>query len=81
MERVIKAWSTSTSTEYWMESSRELLPVQCDKDVATKALLKVVRCNCIRWDVTLRCFCRKAGLVCSTGGESVKAFLLICMIT
>ena len=36
-------------------------------DVATKALLKVVRCNCKMGCDNLRCSCRKAGLDCSTG--------------
>ena len=45
----------------------KLLPVQCDMDVAPKALLKVVRCNCKMGCDTLRCSCRKAGLDCSTG--------------
>ena len=36
-------------------------------DVAPKALLKVVRCNCKMGCDTLRCSCRKAGLDCSTG--------------
>ena len=43
--------------ESWLESSK----LQCDMDVAPKALLKVVRCD------TLRFSCRKAGLECSTG--------------
>ena len=45
----------------------KLLPVQCDMDVAPKALLKVVRWNCKMGCDTLRCSCRKAGLNCSTG--------------
>ena len=39
----------------------------CSLDVAPKALLKVVRCNCKMGCDTLRCSCRKAGLDCSTG--------------
>ena len=42
MEGGIKASSTSASTESWLEGSK----LQCDRDVAPKALLKVVRCNC-----------------------------------
>ena len=45
----------------------KLVPIQCDMDVAPKALLKVVRCNCKMGCDTLRCSCRKAGLECSTG--------------
>ena len=36
-------------------------------DVAPKALLKVVRCNCKMGFDTVRCSSRKAGLDCSTG--------------
>ena len=46
MEGGIKAWSTSASTEFWLETVEgKLLPVQYDMDVASKALLKVVRRN------------------------------------
>ena len=41
--------------------------MQCDKDVAPKALLKVVQCNCKMGCDTMRCSCLKAGLDCSTG--------------
>ena len=51
----------------WKAVECNLLPVQCDMDVAPKALLKVVRCNCKMGCDTLRCSCRKAGLDCSTG--------------
>ena len=51
----------------WKAVEGKLLPVQSDKDVSTKALLKVVRCNCKMGCDTQRCFCRKAGLDCSTG--------------
>ena len=44
-----------------------LLAVQRDMDVALKAVLKVMRCNCKMGCATLRCSCRKAGLDCSTG--------------
>ena len=37
-------------------------------DVAPKALLKVVRCNWKMGCDNLLCFCRRAGLDCSTGG-------------
>ena len=68
MEGGIKAWSTSASTESWLEAVEgKLLSVQYDMDVAPKALLKVVRCNCKMGCDTLRCSCRKAGLDCSTG--------------
>ena len=60
MEGGIKAWSTSASTESWLEGSK----LQCDMDVAPKALLKVVRCLTVRWDVTFRAV---PGLECSTG--------------
>ena len=36
-------------------------------DVAQKALLKVVRCSSKMGCDTLRCFCIKTGLDCSTG--------------
>ena len=51
----------------WKAVEDKRLPVQCDMDVAPKALLKVVRCNCKIGCDTLRCSCRKAGLDCSTG--------------
>ena len=51
----------------WKAVEGKLLPVQCDMDVAPKALLKEVRCNCKMGYDTLRCSCRKAGLDCSTG--------------
>ena len=41
--------------------------MQCDIDIAPKALLKVVRCNCKMGCDTLRCSSRKASLECSTG--------------
>ena len=41
--------------------------MQCNMDVAPKALLEVVRCNCKMGCDTLRYSCRKAGLECSTG--------------
>ena len=54
-----------------VEVEGKLVPVQCDMDVAPKALLKVVRCNCKTGCDTLRCSCRKAGVECCTGcGES-----------
>ena len=51
----------------WKAVDGKLVPMQCDMDVAPKALLKVVRCNCRMGCDTLRCSCRKAGLECSTG--------------
>ena len=45
----------------------KLLPVQCDMDGASKALLKLVRCNYNMGCDILPCSCRKAGLDCSTG--------------
>ena len=51
----------------WKAVEGKLLPMQCDMDVAQKALLKVVRCNCKMGYDTLRCSCRKAELNCSTG--------------
>ena len=51
----------------WKAVEGKLLPVQCDMDVAPKALLKVVPCNCKMGCDTLRCSCRKSGLDCSTG--------------
>ena len=42
------------------------MPMQCDMDVAPKALLKVVR-YCKMGCDTLRCSCRKTWLECSTG--------------
>ena len=36
-------------------------------DVAQKALLQLVRCSCKMGGDTLRCFCSKTGLDCSTG--------------
>ena len=41
--------------------------MQCDMDVAPKALLKVARCNGKMGCDTLRCSCRKAGVEYSTG--------------
>ena len=32
----------------WETVEGKLVPIQCDTDVAPKALLKVVRCNCMR---------------------------------
>ena len=51
----------------WKAVEGKLVPTKCDMDVAPKALLKVVRCNCKMGRDTLRCACRKAGLGCSTG--------------
>ena len=78
MEGGIKAWSTSASTESWLEGSK----LQCDMDVAPKALLKVVRCLTVRWDVTFRAV-PIAKLVWNVplAVESVEASVLICMRT
>ena len=51
----------------WKAVEGKLVPMQCDMDVAPKALLKVVRCNCKMGCDTVRCSCRKASSECSTG--------------
>ena len=51
----------------WKAVEGKLVHMQCNMDVAPKALLKVVRCNCKMGCDTLRYSCRKAGLECSTG--------------
>ena len=51
----------------WKAVEGKLVPMQCDMDVAPKALLKVVRCNCKMGCDTLRYSCRKAGVDGSTG--------------
>ena len=57
------------------------MPVQCDMDVAPKALLKVCDVT-VRWDVT-RCAVpvAKRGWIVPLAVESVDAFALICMRT
>ena len=78
MEGGINAWSTSASTESWLEGSKQ----QCDMDVAPKALLKVVRCLTVRWDVTCRAVpVAKLGWNVPLAVESVEASVLICMRT
>ena len=78
MEGGIKAWSTSASTESWLEGSK----LQCDMDVAPKALLEVVRCLTVRWDVTFRSVpVAKLGWNVPLAVESVEASVLICMRT
>ena len=78
MEGGIKAWSTSASTESWLEGSK----LQCDMDVAPKALLKVVRCLTVRWDVTFRAVpVANLGWNVPLAVESVEASVLICMRT
>ena len=69
METGIKACSTSASTNNigWKAVEGKLLPVQCDMDVAPKALLKVVRCNSNMGCDTLCYSFSKAGLDCSAG--------------
>ena len=51
----------------WKAVEGKLESMQCDMDVAPKALLKVVRCNGKMGCDTLRCSCRKAGVEYSTG--------------
>ena len=51
----------------WNSVEGKLVSMQCDVDIAPKALLKVVRCNGKMGCDTLRCSCRKAGVKCSTG--------------
>ena len=51
----------------WKAVESKVVPMQCEMYVAPKALLKVGRCNCKMGCDTLRCFCRKVGLECSTG--------------
>ena len=51
----------------WKAVEDKLLSMQCDMDVAPKALLKVVRYKCNMGCDALRCSCPKAGLECSTG--------------
>ncbi len=58
----------------WKAVEGKLLSVQYDMDVAPKALLKVVRCNCKMGCDTLRCSCRKAGLDCSAGSGECRGF-------
>ena len=66
----------------WKAVEGKVVPIQCDMDVAPKALLKVVRCNCTMGCDTLRCSCRKAGLECSTGcGECRGICANLCMRT
>ena len=78
MEGGIKAWSTSASTESWLEGSK----LQCDMDVAPKALRKVVLCLTVRWDVTFRAVpVAKLGWNVPLAVESVEASVLICMRT
>ena len=48
------------------------MAIQCDMDVAPKALLKVVRYHCMMGCDTLRCSCRKAGLECYTGSGECR---------
>ena len=65
----------------WKAVEGKLLPVQCDMDIAPKALLKVVRCNCKMGCDILRCPCRKAGWIAPLAEESVEAFVVIYMRT
>ena len=51
----------------WKKVESKLLPIQSDTDVAPKALLEVIRCNCKMGCENMRCSCHKAGLDCSTG--------------
>ena len=46
----------------WKAVEGKLVSMQCDMDVAPKALLKVVRCNARMGCDTLRCSCRKVGV-------------------
>ena len=46
----------------WKAVEGKLVSMQCDMDVAPKALLKVVRCNAKMGCDTLRCSCRKVGV-------------------
>ena len=51
-------------------------------DVAPKALLKVVRCLTVRWDVTFRAVpVAKLGWNVPLAVESLEASVLICMRT
>ena len=59
----------------------KLLPVQCDMDVAPKALLKVVRCNCKMGCDNRAVPVAKRGWNVPVTVESVEAFVLICMRT
>ena len=53
----------------WKAVEGKLVSMQCDMDVAPKALLKVVRCNCKMGCDTLRCSCRKVGVFHWLGRE------------
>ena len=65
----------------WKAVEGKLVSMQCDMDVAPKALLKVVRCYGKMGCDTLRCSCRKAGWNAPLAVESVEASVLICMRT
>ena len=67
----------------WKAVDGKLMPMQCDMDVAPKALLKVVRCNCKMGCDTLRCSCRvaKRGWNVPLAVESAEASVLICTRT
>ena len=63
----VQIWKGESQDLGWKVVEGKLVSMQCDMEVAPKALLKVVRCNGKMGCDTLRCSCRKAGLECSTG--------------
>ena len=50
----------------WKVSAENLLSIMTDLQPAPQKFLEVVRCGCKYACNTMRCFCRKHGMTCST---------------
>ena len=63
----INVWKGNTSLEPeewgWKESDGQLLPVTTDLPPAPSKLIELFRCDCKSGCKTIRCTCRKNGLV------------------